>query len=118
MPVRAVRRTVVGCAPALGGSLAPCAAPDHVVVGSGGALERSPGWLQVIADAIGRPITRLADAEASSRGAALLALHALGRVTDLAAASPPAGRIFEPDRARSLRLRDALRRQQALDQRV
>ena len=98
--------------------LAPCAAPDHVVVGSGGALERSPGWLQVIADAIGRPITRLADAEASSRGAALLALHALGRVTDLAAASPPAGRIFEPDRARSLRLRDALRRQQALDQRV
>ena len=98
--------------------LAPCAAPDHVIVASGGAVERSPAWLQIITDAIGRPITRLADSEASGRGAALLALDSLGRLGGLAHAPAPSGRIFEPDRARHLQLRDALARQRALDDRV
>jgi gluconokinase len=98
--------------------LAPCAAPDHVIVGSGGALKHSAAWFQIITDAIGRPITQLADAEASGRGAALLALHALGRLGSLADAPVPSGQVFEPDPARHLQFRDALARQQALDDRV
>lgn len=45
---------------------------------SGGGLVASPGWCQVVADALGRPVSALHVEEASSRGAALLALRRLG----------------------------------------
>jgi gluconokinase len=48
------------------------------IVASGGALLGSPAWLQVVADAIGRPVSASDVPEASARGAALLALEALG----------------------------------------
>src|SRR4030095_9755710 len=63
--------------------LAP-AAPRGV--GAGGPRGHSPTWAQVIADAIGVPIGLGTDAEASARGAAVLALQALG------VAAPPPGR--------------------------
>ena len=58
--------------------LAPLAAPDHVVVASGGALRHSPAWTRMLTDALGVPVALGGDPEASARGAALLALEALG----------------------------------------
>jgi gluconokinase len=63
------------------------------IVASGGALRESPAWTQILADAMGRPILPSAEPEASSRGAALLALEALGRIPrleDLPASFGPA----------------------------
>src|SRR5439155_1099578 len=54
--------------------LAPCAGPAHTIVASGGALARSRVWTQIIADALGQPIRWSPESEATSRGAALLAL--------------------------------------------
>ena len=54
------------------------AAPGHAVIASGGALHGSRVWSQIMADALGVPIELRASTEASSRGAALLALAALG----------------------------------------
>ena len=52
------------------------------VVAGGGALLSSPAWQQIIADALGVPIAISAIREASARGAALLALEALGVLPD------------------------------------
>lgn len=53
------------------------------IVASGGALRESPAWVQILADAMGRPILPSSEPEASSRGAALLTLEALGRIPKL-----------------------------------
>jgi gluconokinase len=91
--------------------LRPLAAPDHVVVGSGGALGRSRTWTQIIADALGVPIALGTDAEASVRGAALLALEALGTPPP----PPPApARVLQPDPVRHARYRAARTRQRRL----
>lgn len=100
------------------GLLAPCAAANHVVVGSGGALGRSRLWTQIIADAFGRPIRWSPEPEATSRGAALLALEALGALADLGAARGQLGETFPPDPGRHARFREALERQRRLDDRV
>ena len=76
------------------------------VVGTGMALLARPGWAQLIADVLGVPVTLSGVAEASARGAALVAL---GRL-DLPA---PLGPRFEPrpDRAEAHReARERLRR--------
>jgi gluconokinase len=54
------------------------------VVVTGGALLANPAWVQVLADVLGRPLEVSAVAEASARGAALVALQRLG------APAPPA----------------------------
>jgi gluconokinase len=53
------------------------------IVASGGALRESPAWVQILADAMGRPILPSSEPEASSRGAALLTLEALGLIPKL-----------------------------------
>jgi gluconokinase len=98
--------------------LAPCAAPEHLVVGSGGALARSRAWSQMIADALGRPLTWSRESEATTRGAALLALDAVGTRPLGRAVPAPLGDTFVPDAARHARYQDALARQVALDERV
>lgn len=62
------------------------------VVATGGALLASPGWQQILADVLGRPLEVSAVAEGSARGAALVALERLG----LPLPSPPAGRLVLP----------------------
>jgi gluconokinase len=97
------------------GLLVPCATADHVLVGSGGALVASPGWAQLIADALDRPLLVSREAEATSRGVALLALDALG-LRPLGTPTPvPSGTTFLPDPVAHARSRAALRRQLALD---
>jgi gluconokinase len=77
--------------------LRPLAAPGHAVIASGGALHASRVWSQIVVDALGVPIEVRESLEASSRGAALLALGALGYP------APPLevpGRVLEPDPGR------------------
>jgi len=87
---------------------------DHEVVASGGALLGSKVWQQIVADALGRPVAMSSVAEASARGAALLALEALG-VLDGAAGLPDfIGPSCEPDPGRHAVYREAGLRQQRL----
>ena len=74
--------------------LAPVASPGHAVVASGGALGHSRVFTQVLADALGVPLEVREGTEASSRGAALLALGALGRP---APPPEPSGSLVRPD---------------------
>jgi gluconokinase len=87
---------------------------DHSIVATGGGLVHSPAWTQIIADALGRPVCHSGVAEGSSRGAAVLALEALGERPGEA----PLGETFEPDPAATEAYRPALERQQALYERV
>ena len=91
--------------------LRPLAAADHVVVGSGGALAHSPAWAQIVTDALGVPVALGGDAEASARGAALLALEALGVAVPEA---PAPLRVLQPAPERHARYRAARERQRLL----
>lgn len=84
------------------------------LIASGGALTASPAWLQIIADSLGRPVTLSRAAEASARGAALLALEALGLLPDIAAAADLLGPTCTPDPDRHAVYRQAIARQQEL----
>jgi gluconokinase len=88
------------------------------IIASGGALLRSPVWMQIIADALGRPLVASAEPEASSRGAALLALRSLGAIGALGELPAAEGAAFTPNpahtsiylgaRARQVRLYEQL----------
>jgi gluconokinase len=85
------------------------------VVATGGALLHSPAWMQIIADALGRPVYASAEAEASSRGAALLGLEAVGGLAAPLEALPPSTtRCFDPVAAHGERYRVAAERQRQL----
>ena len=80
------------------------------VVATGGALRENEDWLQIMADALGRPITMAGVSEASLRGAAVLALERLGE-------SPPPtplGRVVEPRAEHADAFRRARERQRRL----
>ncbi|HEY9282557.1 MAG TPA: hypothetical protein VIP46_03795, partial [Pyrinomonadaceae bacterium] len=62
----------------------------------------------------GRPVRRSRAREASSRGAALLALERLGALKSLTDAPAPTYELFAPDAAAHARYREALARQQSL----
>nr|BBH93685.1 gluconate kinase [Thermogemmatispora argillosa] len=84
------------------------------IIGSGGALLRSPTLQQIIADVLGEPLYPLRVREAAVRGVALLALESLGLLPDVAQISPPLAAPVLPDRARGERYRQAIARQQQL----
>ena len=76
------------------------------IVASGGALLRSPAWMQIVADVLGHEVVASAEPEGSSRGAALIALERLGaaRAEDVPA---PLGAVVSPDPERHARYREA-----------
>jgi len=86
---------------------------EKEVIATGGGLLGSPTWTGIMADALGRPVTTSAIQEASSRGAALLALERLGEL-EIEAAEAPLGETFEPDPERHEVYREALARQRRL----
>lgn len=98
--------------------LAPHAAAAHVIVASGGGITRSPAFSRMVADALGHAIAWSPEPEASSRGAALLALDALGVRPPRDAAPPAPEETFTPDPARHARYVAALERQAAFDLKV
>lgn len=91
--------------------LAPLAADGHRVIASGGALHHSRVWASIMADVLGMPLILSVEPEASIRGAALLALEALG-----APAPPPlpVGTTIVPDLDRHGVYRAARERQRRL----
>lgn len=66
------------------------------IVAAGGALERSSGWAQIIADVLGRPLTLSAVEELTARGAAAIALETIGAL-DASRLDPPRGGEVRPD---------------------
>jgi gluconokinase len=85
------------------------------VVATGGALLHSPTWMQILADVLGRPVLASAEPQASSRGAALLALETLGLLeTPLDDLRPDVSRRFEPVPEHTRRYQAAAERQRHL----
>ncbi len=86
---------------------------EKEVVASGGGLLNSPTWTRIMADTLGRPVTLSGVKEASSRGAALISLEALGG-PEIESTEAPLGETFEPDPGRQEIYRRALERQRRL----
>ena len=84
------------------------------MVASGGGILNSPVWTQMMADVMGVPVIASAVPEASSRGAALLALQSLGLLNDLSSVAVPEGRMFEPDPSHHQAYRRGRERQESL----
>ncbi len=84
---------------------------QSALIASGGALLASPTWRQIIADVTGVPVQVCEEPEATSRGAALLALHQSGVLPDLAALPARLGRLHEPDTTRDTIYQAAMQRQ-------
>ncbi len=89
-----------------------CPRADEIIA-TGGALGASPAWTQIMADVLGIPVTPSLESEASSRGAALLALEALG-LSSLTDAPGRLGAPIAPDPGRHARYRDGLARHREL----
>lgn len=100
------------------GRIKPTVANEHTIIAGGGGLLSSPAWLQIMADALGRPLQALQEREGTSRGLALLALEQLGEIDRPSALAPALGRTYEPDPARHAIHAEALARQIDLYERV
>jgi gluconokinase len=66
------------------------------VIATGGQLIHSPAWTQMLADALNLRVMTSPEPEASSRGAALLVLHSLGKLPRLWSSGPARGRTYRP----------------------
>jgi gluconokinase len=93
-------------------------APNAKIFASGNALRSSPVWLQIIADVLARPLLFGGTAEASIRGAALLALEAVGKIGTIEEDSIAIEQVFEPDLTRHVRYQQGLARQEELYNRL
>lgn len=99
-------------------ALRPAAPELREVICTGGALLGSPAWVQILADVLELPLACADEPEASSRGAAILALEALGFLSRTDAPSTPLTRTFFP-RAEAVEAhRAAFRAQERLRQAV
>ena len=98
--------------------LRPVLPADPQVIASGGALLRSPAWLEIMTDVLGRPVSVSHVQEASARGSALLALEALGALAGLDDAPDFVSVARYPDAGKHARYRPAIERQQALYERL
>jgi gluconokinase len=98
--------------------LSPALADNPQIIASGGAMLHSNLWVQIVADAIGLPITLSAIEEASARGVAMTALCALGEVASLQEFPDFTGQTFQPVADAHQRYRQAIQRQQQLYQQI
>ena len=87
-------------------------APGAIVVATGNALRSSPAWSQIIADVLGKPLMFGGTPEASIRGAALLALEAVGKIGSIEEVSVSVDEVFEPNMHRHARYQEAIERQE------
>jgi len=92
-------------------------APTEVIA-SGGALLHSPAWTQMMADALGRPVTICTENEASCRGAALWALERLRIIDGLDALPASTGAVFTPRPEYQAAYEELLARQNKLYERL
>ena len=84
------------------------------VIASGGALLRSPTWLQICADVLGRPVYTSAVIETTARGVAMLALRSLGVIQQLSDVPVILAETYYPDLAAHEQYKAAQMRQKAL----
>jgi gluconokinase len=89
-------------------------APDAELVVSGNALRQSPVWIQILADVLGQRLALPKAAEASTQGAALLALEAAGKIQSIEKISVPIEAVFEPNMTHHAIYLEGLGRQQKL----
>lgn len=88
------------------------------IVASGNAMVKSSVWIQILADVLGRPILRSPWKEASSRGAAMVALVAGGVTPDLAEIPALPAEPVSPNLARHARYQEARKRVHELYRKV
>jgi gluconokinase len=93
-------------------------APETQIVAAGNALQSSPLWTQMMADVLGRRIELAPIVEASSRGAALLALEAAGKIGSIEVIENEATVAYEPDMKNHDRYAEGIERQQKLYQKL
>ena len=86
--------------------------PVSTIVASGNALHESHVWTQIIADVLGQPVMLSSVREASTRGAALLALEAAGKIQLNKQSISECERVFEPDLSRHAKYQAAIERQE------
>ena len=86
---------------------------EEIIV-NGGAILHQPAWMQITADVLGRRLIASEEAEATSRGAALMALQSLGELPAIEAATDRLGAVYEPDPTRHAVYQRGLDRQQQL----
>lgn len=115
-PVEIVRACLEAIAYRFALILAPIRAQlpgaPHLIASSG--LLNSSAWMQILADVLGLPLTASAETEATSRGAALPALVALGALPSLADAPIHDAETYAPDLAHHAIYAAAIERQRAL----
>jgi gluconokinase len=70
------------------------------IIASGGALRESPVWTQIICDVLNQKMILPETREASSTGAVLLALEAIGKIKNIENLKTPKGLIFKPNSAK------------------
>jgi gluconokinase len=87
---------------------------DTKIIASGGGILNSPVWTQMMADVIGVPVVASAVPEASSRGAAMLAMEAFGQIESLGDWETPLGEVFEPNAENHERYEVGRKRQESL----
>jgi gluconokinase len=79
---------------------APAARTGLSVVASGGALIKSPTWIQMISDVLNVQVIASAEPEATSRGVALIALKATRAIRSFEDLPAQTGRVYQPDVSR------------------
>ena len=94
--------------------LLPKRNPSLRFIASGGAVRSSAWWLQTMADALDAPVIVNVEEQGTSRGAAILALHALGEIESLGGLPPEVSSTYSPRPAMTAVLRAAAARQQRL----
>jgi gluconokinase len=85
---------------------------------SGGALHGSHRWLQILSDILGRSIVLPAEREETSRGAAMMALEALGAIPADNLSAPRAAAEFRPDEVQHDRHKRAMQRHRDFESRM
>jgi gluconokinase len=93
-------------------------APNAMLVASGHALRCSPTWVQILADVLGRRMAVYETSEGSTRGAALLALEAAGRIGSIEEFSVSVEKVFEPNMSNHEIYQNGLERQQRIYQKL
>ncbi|MDQ6699382.1 MAG: gluconokinase [Acidobacteriota bacterium] len=84
------------------------------VIASGGALLHSPAWTRMMADALGHNVVACLEKEATSRGAALMAMERLGIVQNIQDLPAQMGEAFQPVESNHQIYEDELRKQRRL----
>ena len=112
--VRAAMEAVTYQLAAVAAAMRRVVPQPEAVIATGGQLIHSPAWSQILADALDLRVTTSPEPEASSRGAALIALHALRKFPKLWRLTPARGRSYRPRPAVQAIYERARHRQQRL----